>query len=138
LILRTSAIGEIDAIITGNNGSQRGIRTTKPWLRATAIGLTEEMVMTNFQDATPSSLRRSAEPSRFAQQLVNRAQRPVVMAGGAARAAALSKGRFSRLPQEPEDARITGVTRSLQRRLLALNLPGTLLPVGQIVKAKIA
>jgi hypothetical protein len=29
------------------------------------------------------------------------------------------------LPQEPEDARITGGTRSLSRRLLALNIPIT-------------
>jgi hypothetical protein len=28
------------------------------------------------------------------------------------------------LPKEPEDARITGGTRSLDRRLLALNLSG--------------
>jgi hypothetical protein len=28
------------------------------------------------------------------------------------------------LPKEPEDARITGGTRSLARRLLALNLSG--------------
>ena len=32
------------------------------------------------------------------------------------------KNIFSRLPHEPEDARITGVTRSLERRLLALNM----------------
>ncbi len=94
--------------------------------------------MTNFQDATPSSLRKSAEPSRFAQQLITRAQRPMVIAAGTARAAALSKSRFSRLPQEPEDARITGVTRSLQRRLLALNVSGSLLQVGELVKTKIA
>jgi hypothetical protein len=31
-----------------------------------------------------------------------------------------------RLPKEPEDARLTGGTRSLDRRLLALNLAGTL------------
>ncbi len=30
-----------------------------------------------------------------------------------------------RLPNEPEDARITGGTRSLDRRLLGLNLAGT-------------
>jgi len=94
--------------------------------------------MTNFHDATPSSLRKSSEPSRFAQQLMTRAQRPVIMAAGAARAAALSKSRFARLPQEPEDARITGVTRSLQRRLLALNVSGSLLQVGELAKVKIA
>jgi hypothetical protein len=32
---------------------------------------------------------------------------------------------FTSLPQEPEDARITGGTRSLDRRLLALNVSGT-------------
>jgi len=33
---------------------------------------------------------------------------------------------LSMLPNEPEDARLTGGTRSLDRRLLALNLHGTL------------
>lgn len=31
-------------------------------------------------------------------------------------------------PHEPEDARLTGSTRSLFRRLLALNLPGRAMP----------
>ena len=34
------------------------------------------------------------------------------------------KNVFLRLPHEPEDARLTGVTRSLERRLLALNIEG--------------
>jgi hypothetical protein len=34
------------------------------------------------------------------------------------------------LPNEPEDARLTGGTRSLDRRLLALNLSGSLSKVG--------
>jgi hypothetical protein len=38
----------------------------------------------------------------------------------------LQKSFFARMPQEPEDARLTGITRSLARRLLALNLPGSL------------
>lgn len=33
--------------------------------------------------------------------------------------------RLITLPREPEDARITGGTRSLDRRLLALNFSGT-------------
>lgn len=33
---------------------------------------------------------------------------------------------FSMLPAEPEDARLTGGTRSLSRRLLGLNLTGRL------------
>lgn len=42
-------------------------------------------------------------------------------------------GKIFTLPQEPEDARLTGGTRSLSRRLLALNVAGTLAkrkPVG--------
>jgi len=34
--------------------------------------------------------------------------------------------RHGRLPSEPEDANLTGGTRSLTRRLLALNVTGTL------------
>ena len=35
------------------------------------------------------------------------------------------------LPNEPEDARLTGGTRSLDRRLLALNLAGSLARSGR-------
>jgi hypothetical protein len=37
-----------------------------------------------------------------------------------------SSVRFTKLPLEPEDARLTGGTRSLSRRLLGLNLAGSL------------
>jgi len=94
--------------------------------------------MSNVPDAMPSSLRKPVEPSRFAQNLINRAQRPMLIPAGSAHSAALLKSRFARLPQEPEDARLTGVTRSLQRRLLALNLKGTLLPTDLAIQAKIA
>lgn len=36
------------------------------------------------------------------------------------------------LPKEPEDARLTGGTRSLDRRLLALNVSGYLSKVGVV------
>jgi hypothetical protein len=35
-------------------------------------------------------------------------------------------GNLFNMPQEPEDARLTGGTRSLERRLLALNVAGSL------------
>ena len=77
--------------------------------------------MSIFPSAVPSSLRAkvSAEPSSFARNLTTRAQRGLA----ASKAAVISKSRFAPMPQEPEDARITGGTRSLDRRLLALNLP---------------
>jgi hypothetical protein len=83
--------------------------------------------MNPLSDAIPSSLRKPVETSRFVQNLTNRASRPIPLPAGQARAAVLSKSRFARLPQEPEDARLTGVTRSLNRRLLALNINGTLI-----------
>lgn len=79
----------------------------------------------SFRDAVPASLRKPVESSPFAQGMT-RAHKSTLLAGPEARALALAKSRFSRLPQESEDAKLTGATRSLNRRLLALNLPGTL------------
>ncbi len=72
--------------------------------------------MANLKHAIPASLRKQVESSQFAHKLMARSRTvneslPAV------------KTRFARLPEEPEDAKITGVTRSLARRLLALNLP---------------
>ncbi len=76
--------------------------------------------MNPLRDAVPASVRRPAESSRFVQTLNTRAARTVVgiIPDGK------MKNVFSRLPHEPEDARLTGVTRSLERRLLALNMAG--------------
>jgi len=95
--------------------------------------------MTMMRNAVPASVRKPIESSRFAQGLMQRAQRSPLITGPEARALSLAKSRFARLPQEPEDASLTGVTRSLNRRLLALNVPGSLrmgghemLPMGKI------
>ena len=82
--------------------------------------------MSFMRNTVPASVRMPVESSRFAQGLMQRAQKSPLIAGPEARAVSLAKSRFARLPQEPEDARITGVTRSLTRRLLALNVPGSL------------
>ena len=96
--------------------------------------------MSFMRNAVPASVRKPIESSRFAQGLMQRAQKTPLVAGPEARALSLAKSRFARLPQEPEDARITGVTRSLNRRLLALNVSGTLRMNTQemITEAKIA
>jgi len=82
--------------------------------------------MSFMRNAVPASVRRPIESSRFAQGLMQRTQKSTLIAGPEARALSLARSRFARLPQEPEDARMTGVTRSLNRRLLALNVPGSL------------
>jgi hypothetical protein len=53
------------------------------------------------------------------------------------RAISLVKSRFAALPQEPEDATLTGVTRSLNRRLLALNVSGSLRMGTLLLEAKL-
>ena len=82
--------------------------------------------MSPMRNAVPASVRRPIESSRFALGLMQRTQKSTLIAGPEARALSLAKSRFARMPQEPEDARMTGVTRSLNRRLLALNIPGSL------------
>jgi hypothetical protein len=93
--------------------------------------------MPTFRDPFPSSQRRPFTKSRFAQGLGNQSTFPTLINDAVARAAALSKNRFARMPHEPEDAKITGVTRSLNRRLLALNVNGSLMR-EPIISAKIA
>jgi hypothetical protein len=51
--------------------------------------------------------------------------RPYLIMGGKGRTAPAGKTTFQALPRECEDARITGATRSLDRRLLGLNLRGS-------------
>jgi hypothetical protein len=46
------------------------------------------------------------------------------------RAITMVKSRFSPMPQEGEDAKLTGSTRSLERRLLALNVSGSRMNPG--------
>lgn len=89
-------------------------------------------------DAVPASLRKPVSSSRFAHVLISRAQLGASATGAEARAAALARSRFTRLPHEPEDARITGVTRSLNRRLLALNVGGSLFRNLLLEHSKIA
>jgi hypothetical protein len=68
-----------------------------------------------------------------------RTKKPNLAASPEVRANSFSQSRFARMPEEPEDARMTGVTRSLNRRLLALNVPGSLrLSVNEAETRKIA
>jgi hypothetical protein len=84
--------------------------------------------MGTFQTHPPASLR-TASPSQRAgsgnPHIATEAARPYLIAGRKGRTPAVGKTAFMALPRESEDARITGSTRSLDRRLLALNLQGS-------------
>jgi hypothetical protein len=69
----------------------------------------------------PSSVRPGFPPLRAA---ATRTPEPrIYFAGVGVRTAARPATPLSLFPHESEDARLTGETRSLFRRLLALNLP---------------
>jgi hypothetical protein len=81
--------------------------------------------MATLQPHPPSSLRVSAPSPRSNVSPVNPsadASRPYLVAGRKGRTPAVNKAAFLALPKESEDARITGSTRSLDRRLLGLNM----------------
>jgi len=88
--------------------------------------------MAILQTHSPASLRtplsRPANPGNLTE-----AARPYLVAGRKGRTAANNTA-FIALPQESEDARITGATRSLDRRLLALNLCGSRMSVRAVVE----
>jgi hypothetical protein len=84
--------------------------------------------MATLQSHIPASLRsssssRRANPGNTTSE-DSRDSRPYLVAGRKGRTASTA---FLTLPKEPEDAKITGATRSLDRRLLALNLRGSLI-----------
>jgi hypothetical protein len=94
------------------------------------------MIPSKGLDAVPASFRKPVVSSRFAQGLINKGHAATYLAALGARATPRSL--FVRLPHEPEDARMTGVTRSLDRRLLALNVNGSLYNCMLLDRKKIA
>lgn len=78
--------------------------------------------MATPQSQTPASVRDGSVSRRLISGSLNQSSRPYLIAGRKERTASVGKTAFVPLPNEGEDARITGSTRSLDRRLLALNL----------------
>ena len=87
--------------------------------------------MAIFQQTLPASLRSGSTETQENRGVPTADRRPYLIAipprrpVAAVRQSVASTTRqfFTLFPHESEDARITGATRSLYRRLLALNLP---------------
>lgn len=75
-----------------------------------------------FNNAVPASVRKPVESSRLIQNQISRR----LVGISSSEMLTIQHNRFAALPEEPEDARLTGATRSLNRRLLALNVRGSL------------
>jgi hypothetical protein len=99
--------------------------TAKPSYRAS-----EDTPMAIFQQNLPASLRFGSPSPQETRGIANADRRPYLLnvptrkPFTATRQPVNATRQFLALfPHESEDARITGATRSLYRRLLALNLP---------------
>jgi len=94
--------------------------------------------MVTLQTHTPASLRIGTPSKRANTGNLADSSRPYLIAGRKGRSPAVGRTAFLALPKEAEDARITGTTRSLDRRLLALNIQGSRMPVTTLTTVRIA
>jgi hypothetical protein len=94
--------------------------------------------MVTLQTYSPASLRIGTPNRRANAGSLTDSSRPYLIAGRKGRTPAVGRTAFLALPKEAEDARITGTTRSLDRRLLALNLQGSRLSIPVLNKSLIA
>jgi hypothetical protein len=72
---------------------------------------------------SPASLRKDPPMTNQHRGSFTPQSRPYLLTGQKRKSAISAQECLSLFPHESEDARITGCTRSLYRRLLALNLP---------------
>jgi len=87
--------------------------------------------MNMLPKSVPSSIRTGSVDSRAPQATRGTEPRPYLVPAQQRRSGAPQQRTLPLFPHESEDARLTGTTRSLYRRLLALNLPaeGQRIPV---------
>jgi hypothetical protein len=77
--------------------------------------------MPNLSQTLPASLRSASPVAPEGRGAPKPERRPYIVPGR--KPATSTRKYLSLFPHESEDARLTGATRSLYRRLLALNLP---------------
>lgn len=75
--------------------------------------------------SSPSSLRADSATTNQGRGSFTPQSRPYLINGLRRKSAVSAKSCLDLFPHESEDARLTGCTRSLYRRLLALNLPSS-------------
>lgn len=86
--------------------------------------------MATFTQTLPANLRSGSPAVLENRGLPVLDRRPYLIPVPPRKPAVSTKKYLALFPHEPEDARLTGATRSLFRRLLALNLPRVEAQVG--------
>ncbi|MDQ2833931.1 MAG: hypothetical protein M3Y50_09335 [Acidobacteriota bacterium] len=79
--------------------------------------------MATIKQSLPASLRADSLNVREPRGVVATDRRPYLVTPAARKPVTQARKQLALFPHESEDARLTGATRSLYRRLLALNLP---------------
>jgi hypothetical protein len=78
--------------------------------------------MATLQQTSPASLRSGFAPARENRGRFSAEPRPYIVTSSSRKNVKSTQQYLALFPHESEDARLTGATRSLYRRLLALNL----------------
>lgn len=81
--------------------------------------------MAILQNTSPASLRAGSSATFETRGSFTSDPRPYLVTAQRRKSVVSAQEYLTLFPHESEDARLTGSTRSLYRRLLALNLPGT-------------
>jgi len=92
---------------------------------------------------SPTLRRPNVPPAGESKSTLALDSRPYLVTESLRKTARSTQSYLALFPHESEDARLTGATRSLYRRLLGLNLPGRVTAVasptaGEVAKAVFA
>jgi hypothetical protein len=93
------------------------------------MGTLTTQIPASVKPYLPSGATSSTPNPRFSFSSPTESSRPYLVPERKSRTGSVGKSIFVALAKESEDARITGATRSLDRRLLGLNLRGAKMPV---------
>jgi hypothetical protein len=93
------------------------------------MGTLTTQIPASVKSFLPSGTNSTTPNPRFSFSTATESSRPYLVPERKSRTGSVGKSIFIALAKESEDARITGATRSLDRRLLGLNLRGAKMSV---------
>jgi hypothetical protein len=101
------------------------------------MGTLTTQIPASVKSYLPSASNSTTPNPRFSFSTPTEATRPYLVPERKNRTGSVGKSIFIALAKESEDARITGATRSLDRRLLGLNLRGSKMSVKPVADVMI-
>ncbi len=96
------------------------------------MGTLTTQIPASVKSYLPTGTNSTTSNPRFSFSSPTEGSRPYLVPERKSRTGSIGKSIFIALAKESEDARITGATRSLDRRLLGLNLRGSKMSVKPV------